>query len=184
MSISCNTIPGGTRTSRATLLQSGKVRHLGNSISPNDNMGQVEQSDHYGIQTIQLIYNRIDRKPEERAFAYCQAHDLGVLARVPLASGLLSGKYKPGAKFAEVDPRHIRERATIDKSLEQVQQIAREVPQGVPMARWALAWCLQHPAVSCAIPGCKSVEQVQENGLAADLPLVADNHPQAWRPIK
>lgn len=53
-------------------------------------------------------------------------------------------------------------------------------PQGVPMAPWALAWCLQHPAVTCVIPGCKSVEQVVSNASAADLDLVRDDHPQAW----
>ncbi len=55
-----------------------------------------------------------------------------------------------------------------------------EVPPGQPMAPWALAWCLQHPAVTCVIPGCKSVEQVASNASAADLDLVRDDHPQAW----
>jgi aryl-alcohol dehydrogenase-like predicted oxidoreductase len=60
----------------------------------------------------------------------------------------------------------------------QIQQ--NEVPQGVGMAQWALAWCLQHPAVSCVIPGCKSVEQVEANVQAASLDLVKDDHPSAW----
>jgi len=51
----------------------------------------------------------------------------------------------------------------------------------VPMAPWALAWCLQHPAVTCVIPGCKSVEQLESNASAAGIDLVSDNHPQAWR---
>jgi aryl-alcohol dehydrogenase-like predicted oxidoreductase len=51
----------------------------------------------------------------------------------------------------------------------------------VPMATWALAWCLQHPAVSAVIPGCKSVEQVESNAAAAELDMVREDHPQAWR---
>lgn len=63
--------------------------------------------------------------------------------------------------------------------IEQVEQIRKEVPEGVPMAQWALAWCLRHPAVSCVIPGCKNVEQMESNARAADLPDVSDGHPQA-----
>ena len=54
-----------------------------------------------------------------------------------------------------------------------------EVPEGVAMAPWALAWCLQHPAVTCVIPGCKTVKQVESNASAADLAMVRDDHPQA-----
>jgi aryl-alcohol dehydrogenase-like predicted oxidoreductase len=61
--------------------------------------------------------------------------------------------------------------------VQQIQQ--REVPPNVPMATWALAWCLQHPAVTCAIPGCKTVAQVEMNASAADLDLVREDHPQA-----
>jgi aryl-alcohol dehydrogenase-like predicted oxidoreductase len=93
-----------------------------------------------------------------------------VLARVPLASGLLTGKYKPGHVFPPGDVRAGRDREQIDAKLREVEQIARaEVPPGLPMAQWALAWCLRHPAVTCAIPGCKDVEQVKSNAAAADL---------------
>jgi hypothetical protein len=65
--------------------------------------------------------------------------------------------------------------------LEQVQQIQQdEVPAGTDMATWALAWCLQHPAVSCVIPGCKTVAQVEANARAADLDIVREDHPQAF----
>ena len=99
---------------------------------------------------------------------------------MPLASGLLSGKYKPGAKFSERDYRHEKKQEEIDAKLREVEQVAREeVPPGVEMARWALAWCLRHPAVTCVIPGCKSVEHVESNAAAAELDLVRDDHPQA-----
>jgi aryl-alcohol dehydrogenase-like predicted oxidoreductase len=100
---------------------------------------------------------------------------------VPLASGFLSGKYKPGTTFTtETDVRSQHDNATVQARLEQVQQIQQnEVPAGVEMAAWALAWCLQHPAVTCVIPGCKTVEQVAANAAAADLDLVRADHPQA-----
>jgi aryl-alcohol dehydrogenase-like predicted oxidoreductase len=103
------------------------------------------------------------------------------LARVPLASGYLSGKYRPDATFDE--PRDVRsrhDRAAVRRKLEEAERIRREeVPEGVDMATWALAWCLQHPAVTCVIPGCKTVEQVESNAAAAELGLVKPDHRQA-----
>lgn len=152
------------------LLESGKVRHLGNSVGPNDQTSQIEVSDKYRVETIQLIYNRMNAKPEAAVFPLCQKLDLGVLARVPLASGFLSGKYKPGAQFTPADTRSRWTQEQRDGFLRQAQQIQEsEVPPGVPMARWALAWCLKNPAVSCVIPGCMNVDQVAENARAVEL---------------
>jgi len=163
------------------LVQSGKVRHLGISIGSNANVYQTRRAAQVRAEAIQVIYNRIDRVPEAEVFPACQAQNLGVLARVPLASGLLSGKYRPGTTFTDPDDiRSKRDPAMVEERLRQVAEIGRdEVPAGVPMAAWALAWCLQHPAVTCVIPGCKSVEQVEFNAAAADLPLVRADHPQA-----
>ena len=159
----------------------GKVRHIGNSIRGNADDRQTKQSEQAQVEVLQVIYNRLDRRPEQRDFPYSLEHDLGVLARVPLASGFLSGKYKPGSKFSESDTRAGYSQEQVDEKLREVERIAREeVPPGVPMAQWALAWCLQHPAVSAVIPGCKNVEQVKSNAAAAALPMVRDNHPQAW----
>lgn len=148
----------------------GKIRFLGNSVGWNGNVKQIEASKRMGIEAIQIIYNRLDRTPEETTFPVCKQQNLGVLARVPLASGYLSGKYKPGATFEKGDVRSGHKREDLDKKLAEVEQIRRnEVPAGVPMARWALAWCLKNDAVTSVIPGCKSVEQVEENARAAEL---------------
>jgi aryl-alcohol dehydrogenase-like predicted oxidoreductase len=84
-----------------------------------------------------------------------------VLARVPLASGYLSGKYRPDATFDE--PSNVRSRhdwAEVRRKLEEAERICQEkVPEDLDMATWALAWCLQRPAVRCVIPGCKSAAQ-------------------------
>lgn len=163
-------------------VDSGKVRHLGISVGSNANLWQVDQAEAVGAEALQVIYNRLDRTPEDSGvFESCRRQNLGVLSRVPLASGYLSGKYTEESTFSKSDVRgrlHSDQRRI--ESIRQAQQIkSAEVPEDVPMARWALAWCLMNPAVTCVIPGCKSVEQVESNAAAADLPIVPDDHPQA-----
>ncbi|HEX7056391.1 MAG TPA: aldo/keto reductase [Bacilli bacterium] len=160
-------------------VEKGKIRHLGISIGSNQNIYQTDAAEKVGASVIQVVYNRIDREPEKEVFPSCIRQNLGVLARVPLASGYLSGKYAPGASFAQTDVRSRHDREKIDRMLAQVEQIRREeVPAGMNMATWALAWCLRHPAVTCVIPGCKNPEQTKANAQAAE--YVGDEHPQAW----
>jgi aryl-alcohol dehydrogenase-like predicted oxidoreductase len=165
----------------AEQVQAGKIRAVGLSISPNTNIYQTARAASVGASAIQVVYNRLDRIPEEEVLPACLEDQLGVLARVPLASGLLSGKYKPGTRFTDdTDVRSTRSEDQIQAQLAEVENIqAQEVPAGVNMATWALAWCLQHPAVTCVIPGCKSPEQVEANARAADLDMVRADHPQA-----
>jgi len=86
----------------------------------------------------------------------------------------------PGAKFEKGDVRSNHKPEDVDRKLAEVQKIQKEeVPPGTPMAQWALAWCLQHPAVTTVIPGCKDVQQVADNAAAAGLAIVKDDHPQA-----
>ena len=148
----------------------GMFRFLGNSVGSNVNVKQVSASRERQVEAIQIIYNRLDRKPEEQVFDVCRAQNLGVLARVPLASGYLSGKYEPGHVFPEGDVRARQKRETVDAKLTEAARIQQsEVPPGVRMGQWALAWCLKNDAVTSVIPGCKSVEQVEHNAAAADL---------------
>ena len=161
----------------------GKVRHLGNSVSKNTNVRQVGASRERGIEAIQIIYNRLDTAPEGVTFPLCIQQDLGVLARVPLASGLLSGRYRPGHVFPPGDVR-ARWKGMVqgDDKHRALEQARSEVPHGVDMATWALAWCLRNPAVSAVIPGCKSAEQVRKNAESAELSdWVRDDHRQAWK---
>ncbi len=164
-------------------VESGVVRHLGISITSSyQGTHQVDQASQVGADAIQVVYNRLQRKAEEQFFGGAMEQDLGVLARVPLASGFLSGKYGKDAQFDRTDVRAIWKTDEQRRDVaEQVDQIRGEVPEGVPMAKWALAWCLQHRAVTCVIPGCKNVQQVASNAAAADLAFVSDDHPQAIR---
>ncbi|GGD97921.1 aldo/keto reductase [Paenibacillus nasutitermitis] len=161
-------------------VQAGKIRHLGISIGSNKNIHQTSRAAQVGASAIQVVYNRLDRAPEEEVFPSCIEQDLGVLARVPLASGYLSGKYKAGASFADNDVRNRHDADNRDRLLREVEEIRKhEVPSHVNMASWALAWCLDNPAVTTVIPGCKDADQVIANAAAVD--YVKDNHPQDWK---
>jgi myo-inositol catabolism protein IolS len=151
--------------------RAGKIRHIGNSISSNlDLRVQTDLSTAADVEALQVVYNRLERKAEEECLPSAMRQNLGVLARVPLASGYLSGKYKPGARFSGADYRTTQDQEKVDQKLREVERIRREeVPPGVDMAQWALAWCLRHPAVTAVIPGSKNVEQVEKNAKAAEL---------------
>lgn len=160
--------------------EAGKIRHIGLSLNKSNSMHQTTNAADIGASVIQVVYNRLDRGPEQDVFPSCTQQNLGVLARVPLASGLLSGKYKPGTSFADNDVRHRHEQQFIDDRLQQAEHIRQtEVPEGVNLAEWALAWCLRHDAVTSVIPGCKNEAQVEANARAAR--LVSADHPQLWQ---
>ena len=167
------------------LRDEGKVRHLANSVGSNANVKQVAASEKMELEAMQIIYNRLDTTPEQEVFDVCREQNLGVLARVPLASGYLSGKYKPGHQFDENEVRGRHGQAKSDEKLREAEQVRvdeyeKQVDAStVSMASWALAWCLKHPAVTCVIPGVKNVGQVESNAAAADLAIVPDDHPQA-----
>ncbi len=150
----------------------GKIRAIGVSIG-----GDAMPLGRDTVQTVQVLYNRLNRVAEEELLPLCQERQFGVLARGPLASGCLSGKYKPGQKWPEGDVRHGRD---YDTPLRQAQHIReQEVPEAVPMAAWVLSWCLRNPAVTAVIPGCKSVQQLRSNAAAAELDISQEDHPQA-----
>jgi aryl-alcohol dehydrogenase-like predicted oxidoreductase len=154
------------------LKDEGKIRHLGNSVAASTRTTtQIEASQKMQIEAIQIVYNRLERWPEERALGVCLEQKLGVLARVPLASGYLSGKYKPGHQFPAGEVRSTMHNAQDrDAKLREAERIGQEeVPAGVSMAQWALAWCLKSPAVTCVIPGCKDADQVRANAEAVRL---------------
>ena len=150
--------------------RAGKVRHLGISILGKGSEMQAQQARAVGAEVLQVIYNRLNRRPEQLYFPHAQRDRLGILARVPLASGLLSGKYRPGATFEANDVRASFDANKMETDLREVERFRTdEVPSGVPMAQWALAWCLNNPAVSAVIPGCKDPAQVRANAAAAEL---------------
>jgi aryl-alcohol dehydrogenase-like predicted oxidoreductase len=150
--------------------RAGKIRHLGVSILQKGSEFQAREAAKFGVGTLQVFYNRLDRRAETLYFPHAQCDQLGILTRVPLASGLLSGRYKPGATFAANDVRATFDAEKLKRDLAEVGRLQKEeVPPGVPMAKWAMAWCLKNPMVSALISGCKNPEQVRANASAAEL---------------
>ena len=150
--------------------RAGKIRHLGISILGKGSEAQAREAKSVGASMLQVIYNRLDRRPEQIYFPAAERDSLGIFARVPLASGLLSGKYRAGATFPVGDIRATYDPGKLERDLAEVARLREsEVPKNVPMAQWSLAWCLRHPAVTAVIPGCKDPAQVESNAAAAAL---------------
>ena len=150
-------------------VQAGKVRFLGISIGQPSQLYQVDRATALGVSVIQTVYNAINSKAADTVLPSCLRQDLGVLARVPLASGFLSGKYQPDAAFPANDVRAERKPEVNAQQIAQALQVLQQVPAGVEPASWACSWCLQHPAISSVIPGIKSIEQLVINAAGADL---------------
>lgn len=147
--------------------KAGKIRHLGISIPGKGSAVQVKESARFGAEVIQVIYNRLDREAEQAVFPQAQKDNIGILARVPLASGLLTGKYAPGTTFPSNDVRATAGIEKLPSRLTEAERIRQtEVPTGIPMGQWALAWCLKNQMVSAVIPGCKNPQQVEDNARA------------------
>ncbi len=166
--------------------QAGKIRFTGVSLSRKSSEWRIYQAQNArnaGVSVIQVMYNRLLREAETEVLDICEKNGLGVIARVPLASGLLSGKYKPGLRFSEDDARFKKYSPELtDRFLREAQEIARrEVPEGRSLLEWSITWPLRHPAVSAVIPGVKSTEHVRVNARSAGEDLVSVDHPLGWR---
>ena len=162
------------------LLREGKVRHYGVSV---ETVEEARRALRYpNVQTVQIIFNMFRLKPAEALFPLARERQVGILARVPLASGLLTGKLGPDSSFAADDHRaYNREGAAFDKGetfsgvpydvgLRAVDRLRPLVPPGATLAQLALRWILTFDAVSCTIPGAKTAAQALENAAAAALP--------------
>lgn len=175
------------------LAKAGKIRYYGVSVE------RVEEAfkaiEFPNVQTVQIIFNCFRQRPAELLFPEAQRRGVGILARVPLASGLLSGKLSRESKFATDDHRNFNRHGEAfdvgetfsgvdyEVALEAVEEIRRLLPAGVGMAPFSLRWILMHDAVTCAIPGGKRPAQVAENCAASDLPPLADEAMAAIRAI-
>jgi aryl-alcohol dehydrogenase-like predicted oxidoreductase len=166
------------------LVKAGKVRHYGVSV---ETVAQALRAIAWpNVESVQIIFNMFRLKPAERFFAAAAAKRVGILARVPLASGLLTGRFKADTKFGEDDHRRFnRQGEAFDagetfsgvdytEGLAAVEELRPLVPAGATLAQTALRWILMFPEVTAAIPGARSPEQVAVNAAAADLaPLPA-----------
>jgi len=162
------------------LVKQGKLRHYGVSVEKvEEGLKAIEFP---GVQSVQIVFNIFRQRPAELFFGEAQRRKVGILARLPLSSGMLAGKMSPASKFAANDHRNFnRQGASFDRGetfsgldfetgLQAVEELRPLVPAGMSMAQFALRWILGHTAVTCAIPGAKRPSQVEENVAAADLP--------------
>ena len=161
------------------LVKAGKVRYYGVSVEKVEEA--LKAINYPNVATVQIIFNIFRQRPAEVFFGQAKLHDVGILARVPLSSGLLTGKMKPDTKFDADDHRAFnREGAAFDKGetfsgvdyalgLQAVEELRKLVPQNMTMAQFALRWILMFDAVSCTIPGGKHPGQVMDNAAAAVL---------------
>jgi aryl-alcohol dehydrogenase-like predicted oxidoreductase len=134
------------------------------------------------VATVQIIYNMFRQRPAEHFLSAARERNVGVIARVPLASGLLTGKFNRDTKFSATDHRNFNRHgesfdvgetfAGVDyeTALAAVEELRPLVPAGSTMAQMALRWILMNDAISTVIPGAKTPEQAQGNAAAADLP--------------
>jgi len=162
------------------LKRAGKVKHYGVSVERvEEALKAIEYPD---VQSIQIIFNIFRQRPAELFFAEAQRRKVGILARLPLSSGLLGGKMKPGQTFASDDHRNFNRAGEafdrgetfsgfdFDTGLSVVEELRALVPAGMSLPQFALRWIDMHDAVTCSIPGAKRPDQVAENAAASDLP--------------
>jgi aryl-alcohol dehydrogenase-like predicted oxidoreductase len=162
-----------------TLKAEGKIRNLGVSVEKIEEA--LKAIEYPNVTTVQLIFNMFRLRPADLFFGEARAKDVGIIARVPLASGLLSGRFSRQTQFGAADHRtYNRDGAAFDKGetfsgvdyeqgLAAVEAIKTIFPDEPGLAAWALRWILMFPEVSTVIPGASRVEQLEANLAAADL---------------
>ena len=165
------------------LVKQGKLRYYGVSVEKVEEA--LKAIEFPNVQTVQIIYNIFRQRPAELFFRQAQARQVGILARVPLASGLLTGKLKPDSAFAADDHRAFnRHGESFDRGetfsgvdyatgLAAVEELRTLLPAGQTLTQFALRWILMDEAVTCAIPGARRPAQAEENIAAADLPEIS-----------
>jgi aryl-alcohol dehydrogenase-like predicted oxidoreductase len=161
------------------LVKAGKLRHYGVSVEKIEEA--IKAIEFPNVQSVQIIFNIFRQRPSELFFKEAQRRKVGILARVPLASGLLSGKITRESKFAKDDHRNFNRHGEefdrgetfsgvdFETGLRAVEELKSLASKNTTMAQLALRWILEFPAVTCAIPGAKRPAQVAENIAASDL---------------
>ena len=175
------------------LVAQGKIRHYGVSVERIDQ--GLKAVEFPGVQSIQIIFNMFRQRPAQDFFPEARRRRVGIIARVPLASGLLTGKMTPATTFAANDHRNYnREGQSFDRGetfsgvdfetgLQAVDELRALVPPGTTMAEMALRWILMFEDVTCAIAGAKRPSQAEDNIHAADLPALPDSTMEAIRAV-
>ncbi len=165
------------------MVKAGKLKNYGVSVEKVEEA--LKAIEYPGVKTVQIIFNMFRQRPAELFFREAKSRWIGVLARVPLASGLLTGKMTRATRFRADDHRTFNRKgqafdrgetfAGVDygRGLQAVEELKQIMPHGMSMTQFALKWILMHDAVSCAIPGAKRPEQVEDNCRASNAPRLS-----------
>lgn len=164
------------------LVSAGKIRHYGVSVEKVEEA--LKAIEFPNVISIQIIFNILRQRPTTLFLAEAQRRNIAVIARVPLASGLLTGRMSADTSFAADDHRNFNRHGEAfdvgetfsgvpyDVALAAVEKIRKLVPDGVPMAQFALRWILMESGVTTVIPGAKNVQQARSNSAASALPEI------------
>lgn len=164
------------------LVKMGKVRYYGVSVEKVEEA--LKAIEYPNVQSVQIIFNMFRQRPAELFFEQATKRKVGILARVPLASGMLTGKLSSTSRFESNDHRaYNRHGEEFDRGetfagvdyatgLRAVEELKSNCPPGMSLTQFALRWILMFDAVTCAIPGAKRPSQVEENFSAADMPAL------------
>jgi aryl-alcohol dehydrogenase-like predicted oxidoreductase len=162
------------------MMQAGKIAHYGVSVEKVEEA--LKAIEYPNVKTVQIIFNIFRQRPAELFFREAQAKQVGVLARVPLSSGMLTGKMSRQTTFPQDDHRNYNRHGEsfdvgetfsgvdYDTGLDAVEALKALKPEGMTMAQFALRWILMFDAVSCVIPGAKRPSQAEDNVRAAEMP--------------
>jgi aryl-alcohol dehydrogenase-like predicted oxidoreductase len=163
--------------------KAGKIKHYGVSVEKVEEA--LKAIEYPGVVSVQIIFNMFRQRAAGLFFQEAKRRNVAVIARVPLASGLLSGKITAATQFAAEDHRNFNRNGEafdvgetfagvpFETGLAAVEEIRKLVPEGASMAQFALRWILMHEAVTVVIPGARNGEQAKANAAASDLPAIS-----------
>jgi aryl-alcohol dehydrogenase-like predicted oxidoreductase len=165
------------------LVKAGKLRYYGVSVQKVSEA--IRATEYPNVQSVQIIFNIFRQRPADEFWELAKQRKVGILARVPLASGLLTGKLRPESSFAADDHRNFNRHGEsfdvgetfsgvdYETGLAAVEELRKLAPAGMTLPQFALRWILMFDAMTCAIPGGKRAEQVADNCRASDLPALS-----------
>jgi aryl-alcohol dehydrogenase-like predicted oxidoreductase len=174
-------------------VQEGKIRYYGVSVEKVEEA--LKAIEYLNVQSVQIIFNMFRHRPSELFFEQAKKRKVGIIARVPLASGMLTGKFKKDSTFASDDHRSFnRKGEAFDRGetfsgvdyntgLQAVEELKAICPKEMIMTQFALRWILMFDAVTCTIPGAKRPSQAEENFSSADLSPLSDETMQKVKNI-
>jgi len=174
-----------------SFVEQGKIQHYGVSVEKVEE--GLKAIEYPGVVSVQIIFNIFRQRPLELFFEQCKKKNIAVIARVPLASGLLTGKMSLVTKFPEDDHRNYNRQGkffdvgetfsgvNFEIGLKAVEELKRIKPEDISCVQMALKWILMHSEVSCVIPGAKNTKQLEENISASEL---TDLDPDVLKNIK